>query len=69
MPRFATTVLAREKYFEEITIILAMNTYIYTGQDEIELPGVGVVKEGDTIETVQEINHPLFELKKNKKDK
>lgn len=44
-----------------------MKTYIYKGENEIELPGVGIVKPGEEIKSEKDINHPLFEEKKDKK--
>lgn len=41
-----------------------MKTYIYKGQNEIELPGQGIVKPGQEIKSDKNINHPLFEEKK-----
>jgi hypothetical protein len=45
--------------------------YVYKGDIEVELPGVGLVKPGDKIDSPEEINHPLFKLvdDKEKKDK
>jgi len=46
-----------------------MFTYLYLGEDEIEVVGYGTVKPLQEISVDHEINHPLFQLKKNKKDK
>ena len=44
-----------------------MPKYRYTGDIEISLPKIGVVKPGQTIEWA-EIDHPLFKIvKKTKK--
>lgn len=45
-----------------------MHTYVYIGEDEIELIGFGIVKVGDVIEVPFLINHPLFK-EKTKKEK
>ncbi len=44
-----------------------MNTYLYLGEDEIEVVGYGTVKPKQLITVDQEINHPLFQLQKPKK--
>lgn len=44
-------------------------TYVYKGENEIELPGIGIIKPGQEITTEKEINHFLFEEKKEKNDK
>jgi len=43
-----------------------MNKYKYTGTIEIELQGVGIVAPDQVIETKAVINHPLFEVVKEK---
>jgi hypothetical protein len=43
--------------------------YIYKGEIEVELPGYGMVKPGDKIESPEIINHPLFEAVEDKKEK
>lgn len=35
--------------------------YKYTGENDVVIQGVGIVKVGDVINTEIEINHPLFE--------
>lgn len=42
-------------------------TYIYKGKQEVELAGFGIVKPEEKIESLTEINHPLFELAEGKK--
>lgn len=45
-----------------------MAKYKYTGEVEVVINGVGVVKPGDEVDTKVEINHPDFEeVSKSKK--
>ena len=44
-----------------------MHTYVYIGEDEIELIGYGVVQVGDTVSVDFVINHPLFKEQTKKK--
>lgn len=47
-----------------------MKTYQYTGDQEVHVNGVGIVKPGQVVKTEIEINHPLFvEVKEKTKGK
>lgn len=46
-----------------------MKSYIYKGQNEIELPGIGILRPGQEVKSQKEINHPLFEEKREKIEK
>ena len=35
--------------------------YEYTGDAEVSISGVGIVKSGDIVESETKINHPAFE--------
>lgn len=48
--------------------LVRMAKYKYTGEVEVVINGVGVVKPGDEVDTKVEINHPDFEeVSKSKK--
>lgn len=38
-----------------------VKAYQYKGEQEVEIPQVGLVKPGDVIETELVVNHPDFE--------
>lgn len=38
-----------------------MKTYIYKGEQEVTLPGIGTVRPQETITTDKKINNALFE--------
>lgn len=45
-----------------------MKHYKYTGDNEVHIHGVGVVKPGDEVGTEVEINHPDFKEVSKKKE-
>lgn len=42
-----------------------LNVYIFKGTSEVFVPGLGMVKPGQTVETTMEINNGQFEKVEN----